>query len=168
MGCRFSGSGTPVGTHKAIRIKNEFGFVPWNCLHLFALKAASVGLVLTAGGQALAGNLALPYFLMIALFSFTIFGSVEAINDAAHILSVTDSVLDRLEELDRTDFIDRDGQEVKPERFDVEMDHIFFGYSGREVLHDISFAAPQGDYHGHCGALRLRKEYHLQSGGPVL
>ena len=31
---------------------------------------------------------------MIALFSFTIFGSVEAINDAAHILSVTDSVLD--------------------------------------------------------------------------
>ena len=130
--------------NKAIRIKNEFGFVPWNCLHLFALKAASVGLVLTAGGQTLAGNLALPYFLMIALFSFTIFGSVEAINDAAHILSVTDSVLDRLEELDRTDFIDRDGQEVKPERFDVEMDHVFFGYSGRDVLHDISFAAPQG------------------------
>ena len=103
-----------------------------------------MGLVLTAGGQTLAGNLALPYFLMIALFSFTIFGSVEAINDAAHILSVTDSVLDRLEELDRTDFIDRDGQEVKPERFDVEMDHVFFGYSGRDVLHDISFAAPQG------------------------
>ena len=29
--------------NKAIRIKNEFGFVPWNCLHLFALRAASVG-----------------------------------------------------------------------------------------------------------------------------
>ena len=85
--------------NKAIRIKNEFGFVPWNCLHLFALRAASVGLVLTAGWQALAGALPLQYFLMIALFSFTIFGSVEAINDAAHILSVTDSVLDRLEEL---------------------------------------------------------------------
>ena len=85
--------------NKDIRIKNEFGFVPWNCLHLFSLKAAAVGLVLTAGWQALAGALPLQYFLMIALFSFTIFGSVEAINDAAHILSVTDSVLDRLEEL---------------------------------------------------------------------
>ena len=52
--------------NKAIRIKNEFGFVPWNCLHLFALRAASVGLVLIAGQQALVGTLPLPYFLMIA------------------------------------------------------------------------------------------------------
>ena len=130
--------------NKAIRIKNEFGFVPWNCLHLFALRAASVGLVLTAGQQALVGDLQLPYFLMIALFSFTIFGSVEAINDAAHILSVTDSVLDRLEELERTDFIDKDGQEIIPERFDVALSHVSFGYGKREVLHDVTFTAPQG------------------------
>mgnify|MGYP002549261701 CR=1 FL=1 len=121
--------------NKAIRIKNEFGFVPWNCLHLFALRAASVGL---------AGALPLQYFLMIALFSFTIFGSVEAINDAAHILSVTDSVLDRLEELEQTDFIDKGGKEVVPERFDVALSHVSFGYGGREVLHDVSFTAPQG------------------------
>ena len=130
--------------NKAIRIKNEFGFVPWNCLHLFALRVASVGLVLTAGQQALMGALPLPYFLMIALFSFTIFGSVEAINDAAHILSVTDSVLDRLEELERTDFIDKDGREITPERFDVDLSHVSFGYGQREVLHDVTFTAPQG------------------------
>ena len=130
--------------NKAIRIKNEFGFVPWNCLHLFALRAVSVGLVLTAGQQALVGVLPLPYFLMIALFSFTIFGSVEAINDAAHILSVTDSVLDRLEELEHTDFIDKDGREISPERFDVALSHVSFGYGNREVLHDVTFTAPQG------------------------
>ena len=130
--------------NKAIRIKNEFGFVPWNCLHLFALRAASVGLVLTAGQQALMGALPLPYFLMIALFSFTIFGSVEAINDAAHVLSVTDSVLDRLEELERTDFIDKDGREIAPEKFDVALSHVSFGYGQREVLHDVTFTAPQG------------------------
>ncbi|MFR3922875.1 MAG: hypothetical protein ACLTYN_13890 [Dysosmobacter welbionis] len=48
------------------------------------------------------GTLELPVLLMAAMFSFTIFGSVESINDAAHILSVTDSVLDRLEELEGT------------------------------------------------------------------
>ena len=119
--------------NKAIRIKNEFGFVPWNCLHLFALRAASVGLVLTAGQQALVGALPLPYFLMIALFSFTIFGSVEAINDAAHILSVTDSVLDRLEELERTDFIDKDGREITPARFDVALSHVSVSYTHLDV-----------------------------------
>ena len=81
---------------------------------------------------------------MIALFSFTIFGSVEAINDAAHILSVTDSVLDRLEELDRTDFIDRDGQEVKPERFDVEMDHIFLATAAGRFCTTSPLPRPRG------------------------
>ena len=88
--------------NKDIRIKNEFGFVPWNCLHLISLKAAAVGLVFTAGWQTMNGALGLPVLLLAAMFSFTSFGSVESINDAAHILSVTDSVLDRLEELEHT------------------------------------------------------------------
>ena len=79
--------------------------MPWNCLHLFSLKAAAVGLVLTAGWQTMNGTLELPVLLMAAMFSFTIFGSVESINDAAHILSVTDSVLDRLEELDERNLL---------------------------------------------------------------
>ena len=56
--------------NKAIRIKNEFGFVPWNCLHLFALRAASVGLVLTAGWQTMNGTLELPVLLMAAAEAF--------------------------------------------------------------------------------------------------
>ena len=68
--------------NKAIRIKNEFGFVPWNCLHLSPCGRHPWGWShrRTADSD---GGFALPYFLMIALFSFTIFGSVEAINDAA-------------------------------------------------------------------------------------
>ena len=31
-----------------------------------------------------------------------------------------------------------------PERFDVALSHVSFGYGGREVLHDVSFTAPQG------------------------
>ena len=69
---------------------------------------------------------------------------MEAINDAAHVLSVTDSVLDRLEELEHTDFIDKDGREIIPERFDVALSHVSFGYGQREVLRDVTFTAPQG------------------------
>ena len=42
--------------NKDIRIKNEFGFVPWNCLHLFSLKTAAVGMVLTAGWHTMNGT----------------------------------------------------------------------------------------------------------------
>ena len=129
--------------NKDIRIKNEFGFVPWNCLHLFSLKAAAVGLVFTAGWQTMNGTLELPVLLMAAMFSFTIFGSVESINDAAHILSVTDSVLDRLEELEGTELPDQDGKDVSLERYDICFDHVSFGYGTREVIHDVSFQLPQ-------------------------
>ena len=80
------------------------------------------------------GTLQPPYFLMIALFSFTIFGSVEAINDAAHILSVTDSVLDRLEELERTDFIDKDGRRSSQSGSMWLLSHVSFGYGKRRCF----------------------------------
>ena len=129
--------------NKDIRIRNEFGFVPWNCLHLFCLKGAAVGLVLTAAWQAMTGTVSLPILLMAALFSFTIFGSVEAINDAAHILSVTDSVLDRLEELEQTEFLDQNGKDLPLSRWDIVFDRVCFGYGDREVLHEVSFQIPQ-------------------------
>ena len=129
--------------NKEICIKNEFGFVPWNCLHLFFLKGAAVALVLTAAWEVLQGNLTLSMLLMAAMFSFTIFGSVESINDAAHILSVIGSVMDKLEKLEQADYIDQDGAEVRLDRFDVSFDHVSFGYSGREILHDVSFSIPQ-------------------------
>ena len=48
------------------------------------------------------------------------------------------------------------------------LSHVSFGYGQREVLHDVTFTAPQGDHHCHRGAVRLRQEYHLQPGGSVL
>lgn len=129
--------------NKDIRIKNEFGFVPLNCLHLFFLRAASVGLVLAAGWQTWQGELGLPVLLMAAMFSFTIFGGVESINDAAHILSVTDSVLDRLEELEQTDYIDRDGRNIVLKQWDICFDQVSFCYGQREILHQVSFCIPQ-------------------------
>lgn len=129
--------------NKDICIKNEFGFVPWNCLHLFFLKGTSVALVLTAAWETVNGDLALPVLLMIALFSFTIYGGVENINDAAHILSVIDAAMDKLERLEETEFIDRDGREISLNDYQIEFAHVSFGYDKREILHDVSFVIPQ-------------------------
>ena len=92
---------------------------------------------------------------------------MEAINDAAHILSVTDSVLDRLEELEQTDFIDKGGKEVVPERFDVALSMCPSATAARGAPRCILYRPP-GDHYRHRWPLRLRKEYHLQFGCPVL
>lgn len=131
------------GKNKHIMIKNEFGFVPWHCLHLFFLKAAAVGLVLIAGWQTLQGNISLPVLLMMAMFSFTVLSGVESINDAAHVLSVIDSAMNKLEDIESAEFIDQGGKDIALARFDIAFQQVSFGYGDREILHTISFEIPQ-------------------------
>ena len=128
---------------KDIRIGIEKGFTPFNCLHLFALKLASMGIVFICAWQAAQGQMSMAFFLMFVLFSFVMFGSVENINDAAHLLGVIDSAMDKLEALENAEYIDQDGADIKPTSYDIEFKDVSFGYDDRMVLHDLNFTIPQ-------------------------
>lgn len=128
---------------KDIRIGIEKGFTPFNCLHLFALKLASMGIVFICAWQAAQGLMSMAFFLMFVLFSFVMFGSVENINDAAHLLGVIDSAMDKLEALENAEYIDQDGTDIKPTSYDIEFKDVSFGYDDRMVLHDLNFTIPQ-------------------------
>ncbi len=128
---------------KDIRIGIEKGFTPFNCLHLFALKLASMGIVFICAWQAAQGQMSMAFFLMFVLFSFVMFGSVENINDAAHLLGVIDSAMDKLEALENAEYIDQDGADIKPTSYDIEFKDVSFGYDDRTILHDLNFTIPQ-------------------------
>ena len=128
---------------KDIHIKVEKGYTPFNCLHLFSLKAASMGIVFICAWQALQGQMNMSFFLMFVLFSFVIFGSVENINDAAHTLGIVDSAMNKLEALENVNYIDQDGTDIKPASYDIEFRNVSFGYDRRIVLHDLDFKIPQ-------------------------
>lgn len=128
---------------KDIRIGIEKGFTAFNCLHLFALKLASMGIVFICAWQAAQGQMSMAFFLMFVLFSFVMFGSVENINDAAHLLGVIDSAMDKLEALENAEYIDQDGTDIKPTSYDIEFKDVSFGYDDRMVLHDLNFTIPQ-------------------------
>lgn len=128
---------------KDIRIGIEKGFTPFNCLHLFALKLAAMGIVFICAWQAAQGQMSMTFFLMFVLFSFVMFGSVENINDAAHLLGVIDSAMDKLEALENAEYIDQDGTDIKPTSYDIEFKDVSFGYDDRMVLHDLNFTIPQ-------------------------
>lgn len=128
---------------KDIRIGIEKGFTPFNCLHLFALKLASMGIVFICAWQAAQGQMSMTFFLMFVLFSFVMFGSVENINDAAHLLGVIDSAMDKLEALENAEYIDQDGTDIKPTSYDIEFKDVSFGYDDRTILHDLNFTLPQ-------------------------
>ena len=133
-----------IGDSKRVHIKIEWGYLPGNALHLLALKCGSVGLALAAVLQYLNGSMSFSMTLMFLFFSFQIFASLEPISDSAHTLGVIDDAMDQLDALKGGSFIDKDGRDVKLERYDIAFQNVDFGYDERQVLKDVSFTIPEG------------------------
>ena len=132
-----------VGDSRRIHLKIEWGYLSGNALHLLALKCGSVGLALAAALQCLRGSMSFSMMLMFVFFSFSIFASLEPISDSAHTLGVIDDAMDQLDALREENFIDADGKDVKPDRFDIEFRDVCFGYDSRQVLKNVSFRIPE-------------------------
>ncbi|GAA0785752.1 ABC transporter ATP-binding protein [Hathewaya limosa] len=128
---------------KNIRISIEKGFVPYNCLHLLSLKLASVFLVLVCAWKTYQQQMPIEIFIMFIFFSFIIFESVENINNAAHILSMVDNTMDKLNNLAQENYIDKDGKNISITNYDIEFQNVTFGYGKKIILHDLNFKIPQ-------------------------
>lgn len=135
---------------KRIALKIECGFIPYNCLHIFALKAASVWMIISVMFAGLSGRMDLTMVLIISFLSMSVFNSVEPIADSAHVLSVINNAFDKMEMFSDANLLDAEGKDIKPESFDIEFSNVDFSYSdarsteNRKVLKDVSFTIPQG------------------------
>ena len=134
---------TACEKHKNINLKIMHGFVPNNCLHLLALKIASVVLILISGIFTIQGNLTISIFLLIAMFAFMIFGAVENMNDSVHMLGLIDTSMDKLENIENAEFIDEAGRDFSIASYNIDFTDVSFGYGEIEVLHNLSFQIPQ-------------------------
>lgn len=143
-GVSIEGIRTAYHDSREINTKIEVEYMPFNCLHLFSLKAASIAIVAVAAMLTFKGDMALATMLMLDMFSFMIFGSVEAMNNAAHVLEVIDSTLNKLERIEQAEVIDKDGQEIDLLRADISFENVCFSYDKKPVLKNVSFTIPQG------------------------
>ena len=130
-----------------INLKIEWGYIPYNALHLLALKTASVFIVITAFSFGVMGQLDFTSVILVVLLSFHIFGSLEPISDCAHVLAVIDDALDHLDALTGESFIDADGKDIPLSGYDIELEHVDFSYGEgadrRQVLKDVTVTIPE-------------------------
>jgi len=128
---------------KDINIRIEKNYVPYNTLHHFVLKAASVCIIAISSIFAINGTMDIPTMLMMIIFSFVIFGSVETINNAAHVLKIIDATFAKLEPIKNAEFIDHDGKDISLNNYDIEFQNVTFAYDNKNVLNNVSFQIPQ-------------------------
>lgn len=135
---------------KKIALKIEWGFIPYNCLHIFALKAASVWMILAVMYAGMAGKLELFMVLIVSFLSMSVFNSVEPIADSAHVLAVINNAFDKMEMFSDDHLLDAEGEDIHPQNYDIVFRNVEFSYSdavsteNRKVLQDVSFEIPQG------------------------
>ncbi|ESL02467.1 ABC transporter, ATP-binding protein [Catonella morbi ATCC 51271] len=133
---------------RKIALKIEWGFIPFNCLHLLALKAAGIVMIISVMTAGLSGNLSLPMVLAFSLLSLTVFNSLEPIADSAHILSLINNAMDQIEALSPDNYIDEDGKVISLSRYDIHFEQVRFSYDKgnekRNVIKDVSFKAEEG------------------------
>ena len=130
-----------------INLKIEWGYIPYNALHLLALKTASVCIVIAAFYLGFSGQLDFTYMMFVILLSFHVFGSLEPIADCAHVLAVIDDALEHLDELTKESFIDADGQQIEIAHYDIEFQNVDFSYGEgkerRQVLYNVKLKIPE-------------------------
>ncbi len=140
---------TKEGIHKAyemgkeINVKIEKDYMPYNSFHLLSLHMASTGIIAVSAWLAMNETIPLSTMVMMVIFSFVIFNQVEAMNSAFHVLKVIDATLDKLEEINEIEFLDKDGKEINLEKFNIQFTNVSFGYEQRQVIKNVSFTVPE-------------------------
>ena len=130
--------------HKDVNIKIELEYCPYNCLHQFVLKAASVGIIAVSAYLTYTRKMDLNIMLMMDMFSFVMFSQIEPLSNAIHVIEVVNKTLDKLEKIEKADIIDKGGQNIELKRHDIKFSDVCFSYDKKQILHNISFYIPEG------------------------
>ncbi|HHW7840563.1 TPA: ABC transporter ATP-binding protein [Staphylococcus aureus] len=128
-----------VNESKRVNTKIEMQYIPFNLLHLLSLKVTSILIVLVACLLFIHNSIDLPTFIMISIFSFVIFDSVENINSAAHVLEIIDMTLEDIEKIKSAPELDKQGIDLTIENDDIAFENVNFSYDDKQVIKNVSF-----------------------------
>ncbi|HCY0941104.1 TPA: ABC transporter ATP-binding protein [Staphylococcus aureus] len=128
-----------VNESKRVNTKIEMQYIPFNLLHLLSLKVTSILIVLVACLLFIHNSIDLPTFIMISIFSFVIFDSVENINSAANVLEIIDMTLEDIEKIKSAPELDKKGKDLTIENDDIAFENVNFSYDDKQVIKNVSF-----------------------------
>ncbi len=124
-------------------IKLELDYSPPDTLHRFSLYAATTAIILVCALKALEGAMDLPIMVMLIFFSFTIFNSVEAVNNAVLVLEILDVNFDKLEKIKNAEPIDKNGKDIAIDSYDIAFENISFAYDTNPVIQNVTVLMKQ-------------------------
>lgn len=107
------------------------------------LRLGVISAILTGMGQYAAGNLSLSRLILLVIACATIYLPMDGALSFIIEFIYVQVPARRMHTIMNMPVMT--GEDLSVDNFDLELSHVDFGYEDREVLHDISFIAKQGE-----------------------
>ena len=118
--------------------------IPYIAAEQIVLRIASAAAAFCSVALFINGTLELTYCLIILVSAFMVYSQLESAGEMFFMLSMIDTSIDRVEEINQSPQIDIDGKEQTPDRLDIEMQDVSFSYGDKKVIDHVSLTIPQG------------------------
>lgn len=105
---------------KEINIKMERNFAPCDALHRLGLYMGTMAITCITALLALQREMELYMAIMLIVYSYVMFNTIESANNSLHILEILDTVAEKLQSIEDAELIDKDGKDVSINQYDIE------------------------------------------------
>lgn len=115
---------------------------PYVAAQQIILNLCSAAILFASISFYLNGTLSLVYCLMMMVSSFMVFEQLKTAGSSMANLRITESSINRANEIDSVPVMDDHGRKIVPETHDIELESVDFSYETRPVLQDVSLRIP--------------------------
>jgi ATP-binding cassette subfamily B protein len=132
-----------IDENKDISMKIEKEFIPYMSASELVLRIASVGVVLVSVLLYINGNMDIWKSIVLIIASFYAFSKLETAGTMSSVLRIIDTSIDQIEEADRIEIMDTNGEDVILASHDIVFDNVDFSYGEKQVLNGINLKIPE-------------------------
>ncbi|MCR4842031.1 MAG: ABC transporter ATP-binding protein/permease [Eubacterium sp.] len=121
----------------------ELKVIPLVGFQSLILKVTGVCIVGSSIAFYLAGTMELLTTMILILCAFMVFDGLDSAGIYSALLRVIENGVNKAEAVLKTEPMDIDGEDVKPESYDLVMEDVDFAYESRKIIDDLSLTIPQ-------------------------
>ena len=115
---------------------------PYVAAQQIILNLCSAAILFASVSFYLDGTLSLVFCLMMMVSSFMVFEQLKTTGSSMANLRITESSINRANEIDSVPVMDDRGREIVPQTHNIQLEKVDFSYETRPVLQDVSLCIP--------------------------
>ena len=124
-------------------IRMELKIMPFVTLQSWIIKMTGVLMCILSLRFYLAGTMDLAISIVMMIAAFLMYAALDSAGNFSALLRAVDISVDKAESVLAIENMDIDGEYIRTETQNIEMNHVDFAYDTRKVIDDLSLSIPE-------------------------